>query len=49
MVDSLSSDLVKYMLILWFVTNSLLPTIAGFVPDKLKPIFTLYADFDMYF
>ncbi|EJQ54879.1 hypothetical protein IEQ_00219 [Bacillus cereus BAG6X1-2] len=49
MVDSLSKDLIKYMLILWFTVSSLLPTIAVLVPDKLKPIFTLYPNFDMNF
>ncbi|MGR5959309.1 acyltransferase [Bacillus cereus] len=49
MVDALSKELIKYMLILWFIVSSLLPTIAVLVPNELKPIFTLYPNFDMNF
>ena len=49
LVDSLNRSLAGYMLILWLIFSSVLPTIAVFVPENYKSFFTLNNDFNLNF
>lgn len=49
MTDHLSKRHIEYLLIIWFITNTILPTIASALPAKLKPIFTYYPEGNLIF
>lgn len=49
LVDSMSINLAKYCLILWFTFSSLLPTLASIVPGTLRPFFVMNKEYNLNF
>lgn len=49
LVDSLTRELVLYMMVLWLVFSSLLPTAAAFLPAKYQPLLTLNSSYNLNF
>jgi len=49
LIDSLSRDLVVYLLAIWLFFSCLLPTVALFLPASYRPIVTLDPKYDLTF
>ena len=49
LVDTMSSKLFKYCLVLWFVFSSVFPTLAALVPGTVRPLFVLSKEFSLNF
>lgn len=49
LVESMSMNLVKYCLILWFTFSSLLPTLSSLVPSTIRPFFVMNKEYNMNF
>lgn len=49
LVDGLTRELVRYLLILWVLFSALIPTIVSFLPERLKPLMTLSPAYNLDF
>jgi surface polysaccharide O-acyltransferase-like enzyme len=47
LVDSLSREAAIYLMALWVFFSCILPTVASFAPQSLRPIFTLDSRYDL--
>lgn len=49
MLDALSRDLVKYLIMLWLIFSSIIPTLLSFIPARFQPLLTLNPAFNLNF
>jgi surface polysaccharide O-acyltransferase-like enzyme len=49
LVDSLDDKLAKYMLGIWIIFSSILPTAAGFMPEAYRPLLVLNSEYNLSF
>ena len=49
LVDSLSDNLLRYLIILWFIFSSLFPTLATLLPKSFQFLFTLNSQYNLNF
>ncbi len=49
LVDSMDRKLVFYVLALWIIFGSILPTIAAFMPEAYRPLFVLNGSYNLNF
>jgi len=49
LVDSMSMNLAKYCLLLWFTFSSLLPTLSYLVPNAIRPFFVMNKEYNINF
>lgn len=47
LVDTMTEDLVKYMLIIWLAFSSFLPTVASLAPVKFQPLLVLDPNYNL--
>lgn len=49
MLDALTRDLVKYLLFLWLVFSSIIPTLISLIPARFQPLLTLNQAYNLNF
>ena len=47
LVDSLNRNLIIYIFSMWLIFSSLLPTIAAFLPESLRPLLTFHYSYNL--